>query len=130
MLERHENQTDEGAVAEDETLLEDPIETLMEVPVDLVPAVCQLIESTCALPNKPPGTPRVALHAFFCRQPSRIDGRDQRLVVALVLVGVGRGEVGDGAVEDVAACPGRSAMAMRSPERAWARASVQPHTRA
>jgi hypothetical protein len=43
VLEHYENQTDEGAVAEDEASLEDPTETLMEVPVDLVPAVRQLI---------------------------------------------------------------------------------------
>ncbi|MHB8869083.1 MAG: hypothetical protein ACYC6T_02170 [Thermoleophilia bacterium] len=43
VLEHYENQTDEGAVAEDDASLEDPAETLMEVPVDLVPAVRQLI---------------------------------------------------------------------------------------
>ncbi|MHB0978673.1 MAG: hypothetical protein ACYC5Q_01095 [Thermoleophilia bacterium] len=43
VLEHYENQTDEGAVAEDEASLEDPTETLMEVPVDLVPAVRRLI---------------------------------------------------------------------------------------
>ncbi len=43
VLEHHENQTDEGAVADDEASLEDPTETLMEVPVDLVPAVRRLI---------------------------------------------------------------------------------------
>lgn len=43
VLEHYENQTDEGAVAEDEASLDDPTETLMEVPVDLVPAVRQLI---------------------------------------------------------------------------------------
>jgi hypothetical protein len=43
VLDHYENQTDQGAVAEDEASLEDPTETLMEVPVDLVPAVRQLI---------------------------------------------------------------------------------------
>jgi len=43
VLEHYEDQTDEGALAEDEASLEDPTETLMEVPVDLVPAVRQLI---------------------------------------------------------------------------------------
>ncbi|MBU2600743.1 MAG: hypothetical protein KKA32_01030 [Actinobacteria bacterium] len=43
VLEHYGNQTDEGAVAEDEAALEDPTETLMEIPVDLVPAVRQLI---------------------------------------------------------------------------------------
>lgn len=43
VLEHYENQTDEGAVAEDEASSEVPTETLMEVPVDLVPAVRQLI---------------------------------------------------------------------------------------
>ena len=43
VLEHYENQTDEAAVAEDEASLEYPTETLMEVPVDLVPAIRQLI---------------------------------------------------------------------------------------
>lgn len=43
VLDRYEDQTDEAAVAEDEAALDNPNETLMEVPFDLVPAVRQLI---------------------------------------------------------------------------------------
>ena len=43
VLEHYEDQTDEGALGEDEASLEDPTGTLMEVPVDLVSAVRQLI---------------------------------------------------------------------------------------
>ena len=43
VLEHYENQSDEAAVAEDEAALEAPGETLMEVPVELVPAVRCLI---------------------------------------------------------------------------------------
>jgi hypothetical protein len=44
VLEHYENQSDDAAVAEDEASLETTTETLMEVPVDLVPAVRRLIE--------------------------------------------------------------------------------------
>ncbi len=43
VLDHYENQSDEAAVAEDEAALEDPGETLMEIPIDLVPAVRRLI---------------------------------------------------------------------------------------
>jgi hypothetical protein len=42
VLEHYESQTDDEAVAEDEALLEGT-DTTMTVPVDLVPAVRQLI---------------------------------------------------------------------------------------
>ena len=53
-------------------------------------------------------------------------GVDEGSVVAFVLVGVGPGELGDGLVEGVAAARGRRRWRSRSPERACARASVQP----
>ena len=43
VLEHYENQADDEAVAEDEAASEAPMHTLMEVPVDLVPAVRELI---------------------------------------------------------------------------------------
>ncbi len=43
VLDHYEDQSEEEAVAEDEALLEMPNHTLMEVPVDLVPAVRELI---------------------------------------------------------------------------------------
>ncbi len=43
VLEHYEEQTDEEAVAEDEAAYEQPDHTAMEVPVDLVPAVRELI---------------------------------------------------------------------------------------
>jgi hypothetical protein len=43
VLERYEVQTDEEAVAEDEAAYESTTHTIMEIPVDLVPAVRQLI---------------------------------------------------------------------------------------
>ena len=42
-LEHYETQTDEEAVAEDEASFEATTHTAMEVPVDLVPAVRELI---------------------------------------------------------------------------------------
>lgn len=45
LLEHYEAQTDEEAVAEDEAAFESTTHTVMEVPVDLVPAVRQLIAS-------------------------------------------------------------------------------------
>ncbi len=43
VLEHYETQTDEEAVAEDEASFEATTYTAMEVPVDLVPAVRELI---------------------------------------------------------------------------------------
>ena len=43
VLEHYEQQTDEEAVAEDEASYEAPTHTVMEVPIDLVPAVRELI---------------------------------------------------------------------------------------
>ncbi|MBI3014433.1 MAG: hypothetical protein HYY65_05090 [Candidatus Tectomicrobia bacterium] len=43
VLEHYESQTDEEAVAEDEAAYEATTHTVMEVPVDLVPAVRELI---------------------------------------------------------------------------------------
>lgn len=43
VLEHYESQTDEEAVAEDEASFEATTQTAMEVPVDLVPAVRELI---------------------------------------------------------------------------------------
>jgi len=43
VLEHYEKQSDEEAVAEDEAFYDATTETTMEVPVDLVPAVRELI---------------------------------------------------------------------------------------
>ena len=43
VLEHYEGQTEEEAVAEDEAAFEDPSQTVMEVPNELVPAVRELI---------------------------------------------------------------------------------------
>ena len=43
VLEHYEGQTPEEALAEDEAAYEDPTQTMMEVPVDLVPQVRDLI---------------------------------------------------------------------------------------
>jgi len=43
VLERYENQSDEEAVAEDETAYESTTHTAMEIPVDLVPQVRELL---------------------------------------------------------------------------------------
>ena len=43
VLEHYENQSDDEAVAEDEAAYEATTHTTMEVPVDLVPAVRELI---------------------------------------------------------------------------------------
>ncbi len=43
VLEHYETQTDEEAVAEDEASFEATTHTAMEVPIDLVPAVRELI---------------------------------------------------------------------------------------
>jgi hypothetical protein len=43
VLEHYENQSDEEAVAEDESAFESPTHTAMEVPVDLVPKIREMI---------------------------------------------------------------------------------------
>ena len=43
VLEQYDAQTDEGAVAEDEASFDATTHTAMEIPVDLVPAVRELI---------------------------------------------------------------------------------------
>ncbi len=43
LLAHYEEQTESEAVAEDEATLEDPTQTVMEVPRDLVPAIRELI---------------------------------------------------------------------------------------
>jgi hypothetical protein len=43
VLAHYEDQTDEEAVAEDEAAYEDPTQTMIEVPHDLVSAVRELI---------------------------------------------------------------------------------------
>ena len=43
VLEHYESQTDEEAVAEDEAAFEATDHTAMEIPIDLVPAVRELI---------------------------------------------------------------------------------------
>lgn len=43
VLEHYEAQTDEEAVAEDEATFDDPSQTVMEIPNELVPAVRELI---------------------------------------------------------------------------------------
>jgi hypothetical protein len=45
VLAHYEAQTEEEAVAEDEAAFEDPTQTIMEVPIALVPAVRELIAS-------------------------------------------------------------------------------------
>ncbi len=47
-LEHYENLTEEEAVAEDEASFEDRTQTVMELPVDLVPAVRELIAKRSA----------------------------------------------------------------------------------
>jgi len=43
MLDHYEQQTEEGAVAEDEATFEDPTQAVVEVPRELVPAIRELI---------------------------------------------------------------------------------------
>lgn len=43
VLQHYEEQTDDEAVAEDEAAYEAPTHTAMEVPVELVPAIRELI---------------------------------------------------------------------------------------
>jgi hypothetical protein len=43
LLEHYEQQSDEEAVAEDEAAYENPGHTMMSIPVDLVPAVRELL---------------------------------------------------------------------------------------
>ena len=47
VLEHYETQSDEEAVAEDEAAYETTTHTAMEVPVELVPAVRELIAKRC-----------------------------------------------------------------------------------
>ena len=48
MLEHYENLTEAEAVVEDESSFEDRAQTVMKVPVDLVPAVRELIAKRSA----------------------------------------------------------------------------------
>ncbi len=48
VLEHYERQTQEEAVAEDEAAWEDPKQTVMEIPTDLVPAVRELLAKSGA----------------------------------------------------------------------------------
>jgi len=48
VLEQYEGQTEDEAVAEDEAAFEDTTQTVMEVPVELVPAVRELIAKRSA----------------------------------------------------------------------------------
>jgi hypothetical protein len=43
VLAHYAEQTEEEAVAEDEAAFEDPTQTVMEVPLELVPAIRELI---------------------------------------------------------------------------------------
>ena len=43
VLEHYESQSEEEAVAEDEAADEDPKQTVMEIPTELVPAVRELL---------------------------------------------------------------------------------------
>ena len=43
VIAHYEELTEDGAVAEDEAAVEDPTQTVMEVPNELVPAVRELI---------------------------------------------------------------------------------------
>jgi hypothetical protein len=43
VLSNYEEQSDEDALAEDEAVFEDQTQTIMEIPVELVPAVRELI---------------------------------------------------------------------------------------
>ena len=43
MLSHYDEQSEEEAVAEDEAAFEDPTQTVMEVPTELVPAIRRLI---------------------------------------------------------------------------------------
>ena len=51
VLEHYERQTDEQAVAEDEAVFADQPETVISVPIDLVPAVRELIGRQQSLDN-------------------------------------------------------------------------------
>ncbi len=48
VLERYEKQSEEEAVAEDEAAFEGQTETVMKVPIELVPAVRELIAKRTA----------------------------------------------------------------------------------
>lgn len=45
-MEHYEQQSEDEAVAEDEAAYESPDYTMMEVPIELVPAVRELIEKS------------------------------------------------------------------------------------
>ena len=81
-----------------------------------------------AAPRAPPRAEPADLDAALGLHASRVDGLDERAVVALVLVGVGLGEIAPTRGRTCRSRPRYAAMATRSPERAWARASVQPHS--
>ena len=65
VLEHYESQTDEEAVAEDEASFDTTTHTAMEVPVELVPAVRELIEKHRRSANK-------ALHPTAHRYAVRV----------------------------------------------------------
>ena len=48
VLEHYEQQTEEEALAEDEAAFEDRTQTVMEIPVDLVPKVREMIAKRSA----------------------------------------------------------------------------------
>ena len=48
VLEHYEQQTEEEALAEDEAAFDDRTQTVMEIPVDLVPKVRELIAKRSA----------------------------------------------------------------------------------
>ena len=52
VLMHYDKQTEDEAVAEDEAALEDRTQTLMEVPIALVPAICELLAKCQAELNK------------------------------------------------------------------------------
>ena len=73
---------------------------------------------TRATPNR--------LYAGLGDEPSGVHGRIEGLIVPLVLVGVGGGELGDGPIESVALAEVGGDRDPDRPSGAWARASVAP----
>ena len=59
VLEHYESQTDEEAIAEDEAAFEDPTQTFIAIPNELVPAVRALLAKT-APASKPCSTDTTA----------------------------------------------------------------------
>ena len=59
-------------------------------------------ESPASLDTEGTGLAARSLQTSLCDDAARIDGIDEGLVVAFVLIGVGGAEVGDGPIEDVA----------------------------